>query len=243
MGRDRFGPGAPLLAIDTTGAWCAVALVAGAAVLAERHEPMARGQAERLLPLIEEALAEAGLGWQGLGGLAVGIGPGNFTGIRIGVAAARGAGLARALPIWGVDAFAALAEGRADGPAPLVALIEAPRLQVIAGRLEGTPRRLAPGAGTIRPDALPAWIARTEGPAPAGAVGQGAAAEDAARAAGLTLAAPVLPPALGVARVAQARAAAGVAPGRPAPLYLRAPDAAPPSDPPPRLLAAAPRGP
>jgi len=81
----RAGP--VLLAFDTSAAHCAAAVLAGDAIRVERREPMARGQAERLMPLLEEVLAEAGLGWHDLDALAVGIGPGNFTGIRIAVSA------------------------------------------------------------------------------------------------------------------------------------------------------------
>ena len=60
---------------------------------------MARGQAERLVPMLEEMLAEAGLGWRDLDALGVCTGPGNFTGIRISVSAARGLALALDVPI------------------------------------------------------------------------------------------------------------------------------------------------
>ena len=69
---------------------------------------MQRGQAERLVPLLEELLARNSLGWQDLGALAVGVGPGNFTGIRISVAAARGLALALKIPCIGVSQFEAV---------------------------------------------------------------------------------------------------------------------------------------
>lgn len=73
---------------------------------------MARGQAERLIPLIEGLLAEAGLRFADLEGLAVVTGPGNFTGLRLAVAAARGLALGLGVPAVGVSIFEALAEGR-----------------------------------------------------------------------------------------------------------------------------------
>lgn len=109
-----------LLAFDTSAAHCAAALVRdGGIVAATRLEPMAKGQAERLLPLLEEVLAEGGIGWRDLAALAVGTGPGNFTGVRIAVAAARGLALGLGIPAIGVSGFEALeGEGLRRLPAP-----------------------------------------------------------------------------------------------------------------------------
>lgn len=71
-------------------------------MLVARHEEMAKGQAERLFPLLHEVLAEAGVDWAELDVLGVGTGPGNFTGIRIAVAAARGLALSLRIPAVGV---------------------------------------------------------------------------------------------------------------------------------------------
>ena len=70
-----------ILAFDTSAARCAAALVLGERVPALHDEPMERGQAERLLPMLEALLATAGVGWGDLDGIAVCTGPGNFTGI------------------------------------------------------------------------------------------------------------------------------------------------------------------
>lgn len=93
------------LAFDTSAAHCAAALLQGDEILAARVEEMARGQAERLMPMLEEMLAGAGLDWRSLATLGVGTGPGNFTGIRISVAAARGLALALGIPARGVSMF------------------------------------------------------------------------------------------------------------------------------------------
>jgi len=98
-----------ILAFDTSAARCAAALVSGGRVLAACDEAMERGQAERLLPMLEALLAEAGVGWAALDGLAVCTGPGNFTGLRIAVAAVRGLALALGVPSVGVTVCEALA--------------------------------------------------------------------------------------------------------------------------------------
>lgn len=198
------------LGFDTSGAHCAAALVGPGKVL-NRHEAMARGQAERLMPMLEELLAEAGAGWHDLAVLAVGCGPGNFTGVRIAVSAARGLALGLGVPAVGVS----LLEARAFGlPRPL-RVVEATRDSLVhvqefdeAGAV-GSPR-LASTAD------LPVFSGHITGSAAPGA------------------AAPALPLAEAIARIGLARAHR---PGpRPAPLYLRPPDAAPRSEAGPLIL-------
>ncbi|MBA4490593.1 tRNA (adenosine(37)-N6)-threonylcarbamoyltransferase complex dimerization subunit type 1 TsaB [Paracoccus sp. S1E-3] len=117
-------PEALTLGFDTSAAHCAAALLSGDQLIAGRHEDMSKGQAERLMPLIEEMLAEAGLGWADLSLIGVGTGPGNFTGIRIAVAAARGLALALNIPAIGIGAAEALAFGL---PRPCRIIIPAKR--------------------------------------------------------------------------------------------------------------------
>ncbi len=100
-----------ILAIDTTAAHCAAALLSGDRILAHRFEPMIKGQAERLMPMIEEILQENGQKPGDLDGIAVCTGPGNFTGIRIAVAAARGLALSLGIPAIGVSRLEALSHG------------------------------------------------------------------------------------------------------------------------------------
>ncbi|HET9069540.1 MAG TPA: tRNA (adenosine(37)-N6)-threonylcarbamoyltransferase complex dimerization subunit type 1 TsaB, partial [Amaricoccus sp.] len=101
-----------ILAFDTSAAHCAAVLVSGDRVLGQRDEAMARGQAERLIPLLEDLLAGAGHRWADLDGLAVVTGPGNFTGLRLAIAAARGLAFGLRIPAVGVSVFEALADGR-----------------------------------------------------------------------------------------------------------------------------------
>lgn len=77
----------------------------GGRIVAERFEEMKRGQAERLFPALEEVLGEAGAVWQDLDAIGVGVGPGNFTGVRISVAAARGLALSLGVPAVAVTGF------------------------------------------------------------------------------------------------------------------------------------------
>jgi len=196
-----------VLAFDTSAAQCAAALLSGDR-LWERTEPMDKGQAERLFPMLEGMLAEAGLVWADLTLIAVGTGPGNFTGVRIAVAAARGLALSLGIPAIGVTRFEALAEGL---PRPVTVIEDARRGEVYVQRF---------AAGGPEPARL-----GLAGPV-AGAVTGGAAGDGA------------LPPAMGLcaAMVRIALARRGSAPPRPAPFYLRGADAAPPADPPPVIL-------
>lgn len=115
-----------VLAFDTSGAHCAAALWQGGAIVAAQAEDMSRGQAERLVPLLQDVLSRGGLDWSDLTRIGVGIGPGNFTGIRISVACARGLALALNIPAIGVSGFQAIST-LAPGAAPVV---PAPRDQV-----------------------------------------------------------------------------------------------------------------
>ncbi|WP_319546164.1 tRNA (adenosine(37)-N6)-threonylcarbamoyltransferase complex dimerization subunit type 1 TsaB [Ruegeria conchae] len=116
-----------ILAFDTSAAHCAAALLQNGVIVASCVEPMSRGQAERLMPLLEELLEENGCNWRDLDAIGVGVGPGNFTGIRISVSAARGLALGLDVPAVGVSGFDALAELAPKGHLPA---IPAPRDQV-----------------------------------------------------------------------------------------------------------------
>ena len=171
---------------------------------------MEKGQAERLIPLLEELLAEAGLGWPDLKALAVGTGPGNFTGVRISVAAARGLALGLGIPAIGVTRLEALAYGL---PRPLRVIEDARRGEVYVQDFTDS----GPG---------PARLARADSVAPLSNLTGSAAGPDALS--------PALPLAEAIARIAAARA--DQPQPRPAPFYLRGADAAPPPDPPPVIL-------
>jgi tRNA threonylcarbamoyladenosine biosynthesis protein TsaB len=198
----------PILAFDTSAAHCAAALLVGDRVIL-RHEPMEKGQAERLVPLLEEVLAEGELAWRDLKALAVGIGPGNFTGVRIAVAAARGLALGLGITAVGVTRLEALAYGL---PRPLTVVEDARRGEVYVQAFADA----GPGLAHL------AQAGETVAPPLTGS----AAGPDAMPAA--------LPLVEAIARIGAERAATPQP--RPAPFYLRGADAAPPSDPPPVIL-------
>ncbi|MGP9791016.1 tRNA (adenosine(37)-N6)-threonylcarbamoyltransferase complex dimerization subunit type 1 TsaB [Roseinatronobacter sp. NSM] len=208
-----------VLGFDTSAAHCAAALVQGERCLAACHDDMARGQAEHLLPLLDRVLAKGGVGWADLDALAVGVGPGNFTGIRIAVATARGLSLGLDIPAIGVSVFEARAEGL---PRPLCVIEDARRDEVYVQHF---------GHDADSPQLLPVSLAATMMDDTA-VTGSGASLM-----AGLS-GARVLDPCFGlaeaIARVAMKRL--GHPHPRPAPLYIRPADAAPSSQPPVAIL-------
>lgn len=96
---------ANILAFDTALTSCSAAVVRDGIILSEIFDDRARGQAERLLPICQEVLAQAGLLFEDMDALAVTRGPGTFTGVRIGLAAARGMALALGKPLIGLTSL------------------------------------------------------------------------------------------------------------------------------------------
>lgn len=101
------------LGLDTATSACAVALwnADNASILAVRAELMPRGLAEHLVPMVQAVMASAGLGFGDIARIGVTIGPGTFTGLRIGLAAARGLALAADVPLVGVTSLEAAVTG------------------------------------------------------------------------------------------------------------------------------------
>jgi tRNA threonylcarbamoyladenosine biosynthesis protein TsaB len=228
-----------LLALESAASAGSVAVCDTKRVLAYRSGPPGAANADRLVELIDAALDEAGVDYPDLDVIAVNHGPGSFTGVRAGVAAARALALALGRPVIAVNTLEVLAAAVGAQPAgTIVAAVDARRDQVYAQTFDhrlvalGRPRALAPEDVTLG-DARP----------PLRLVGSGAALIRAA----LPEALPVVcesaeANALGVARRALARLAAGERPreGRTVqPLYLRPPDARLPTPPPAHATAAA----
>jgi tRNA threonylcarbamoyladenosine biosynthesis protein TsaB len=114
-----------ILAFDTCFGACSVALLpaGGSAVTAERFEAMDKGHSERLVPMIGEVLADGGVGIAAVRTIAVTVGPGSFTGVRTGIAVARGLALAAGLEICGTDSLHVMAAGlRENGIAGPIAI-------------------------------------------------------------------------------------------------------------------------
>lgn len=209
------GPDDLLLAIDTATAACSVALIARGQVRHAARELVGRGHAERLVPMVEAVLREAGDVRPSA--ILVDCGPGSFTGVRVGLAAAIGMGMGWGVPVTGCSSLALLAARRFAEDATLVACAAAlsgGHGELFVQRFSAVPfaaisplASLPPGeAGAFAPEALVA--------------GSGAAALVAARGQGETVEA--LPDAADMALLPAAFRALDRRP-----IYGRAPDAKP----------------
>jgi tRNA threonylcarbamoyladenosine biosynthesis protein TsaB len=206
-----------VLGLDTCLDACSVAVRDEVRLLAAISEPMKRGHQERLAVMAQAAMAEAGTGFAALDRVGVTVGPGSFTGLRVGLAFAKGLGVALDRSVVGVGVLEALALDAGDEF--VAAVIDARRDQIYLQVFDR-------GRALMAPDVLPVEIAGarlaelwTGGPAVL--TGPGAA-----------LLAGILPQAGLVERAAPdpvtvARLAAEARPPfpTPRPLYLRAPDA------------------
>ncbi|MGH8146331.1 MAG: tRNA (adenosine(37)-N6)-threonylcarbamoyltransferase complex dimerization subunit type 1 TsaB [Rhodanobacteraceae bacterium] len=121
-----------LLAIETATEACSVALLQGDALI-DRSELAPRRHAELVLPMAEELLAEAGVARKQLDAIAVGRGPGAFTGVRLAISVAQGLALALDIPVVPVSSLAALAMQAPKNGAAILAAIDARREEIYAG--------------------------------------------------------------------------------------------------------------
>lgn len=203
-----------VLALDTCLNACSAALVKDGEPLAAASEPMARGHQERLAPMIEAMMRDVGAGFEVVDRIAVTLGPGSFTGLRVGVAFAKGLALALDRPLAGVGALEALAAS-APREGLALAVVDARRAQAYwQPFLAGAP--LAdPGAWTVAD--IADWA--IEHGRPQALIGPGAALL-AARFPGAEAIDLGGPDPVAVARLGAARE-----PGRVQPIYLRTPDA------------------
>ena len=208
-----------VLGIDSAGSACAAGVVADGRIVASRCVAMAQGQAEALVPMIDAVLTEARLDVGALDLIAVTVGPGSFTGLRTGLATARGLALASGRPLVGVTSFATVADAVAIevGERPLIVALESKRAELYLQRFDhggaGAPVLLSAG---LWPSFVPAerFVIAGDGAARLAAGLSGAAFLLAERYAHSS--------AVAAARLAPGLWQSGAA--SPLPLYLRAPD-------------------
>ncbi|MCH2326560.1 MAG: tRNA (adenosine(37)-N6)-threonylcarbamoyltransferase complex dimerization subunit type 1 TsaB [Rhodospirillales bacterium] len=221
-----------ILGFDTATSACSAAVWEDGRIAARRFEPMSRGQSERLMPMVREVLSEAGADFPDLDLLAVTTGPGAFTGLRIGLAAARGMALAGDLACFGVTTLDAVAAGVSETErqkANVLVVLDSKRAEVYAQAFRSDLRPLSE-AQALMPADLAALMATGEGDADRVLVaGDGAgqviqALKDKGIEAVLSTA-PGVPDAATVAAIAAERWSSDQ-PAEPLrPLYLRPPDA------------------
>lgn len=214
-----------ILALDSAMTACSAALWREGVVLARRFAAMERGQAEALVPMVRDVMAEANLAYGHIDRIAVTVGPGAFTGLRIGLSAARGLALAADVPLGGVTTLEAVAEGVSSCELvgrDLVVALGTKRSELYVQAFDAARGAIAEPAA-MRPEALAGWApdsrlllagdgAQVALP-PLAQAGWDVAVADA----------PGLPDAALVASLAAARISAGVGLRAPEPLYLTPP--------------------
>jgi tRNA threonylcarbamoyladenosine biosynthesis protein TsaB len=215
------------LAIDTSAHLCAAAIHDSGrdAILSEATEEIGRGHAERLMDVISAVLTAAGKDYSALGRVIATTGPGSFTGIRVGLATARGIGLGLGIEVCGVGTLEAAAfEARRLAPQsqarPLLACFDARRGEAYCQFFDAPGAPEGPFVASYH-EIPPLMASRRDW----SLCGSGAEAVNAA--AGTAF--PVLHglAAIPIASVARLGAAKPSPTGKPEPLYLRAPDAKP----------------
>ena len=209
-----------ILSLDTAMAACSAAVVDTdhPLPLAEACQPMERGHAEALAPMVAEVLRASGLNVADIERIAVTTGPGTFTGVRIGLSFARGLGLARGIPVIGIDSLTAIAANDVSSN-PLLVVADARNGEVYAASYDGE-RRMIAAPHITSSSAAAASV--PSGTLVIGTAKQSTIAAHEGREFSLSHAGD-LPVAARFARLALHAPDHGM----PAPLYLRAPDAKP----------------
>ena len=152
-----------LLAIDTADRTAGVALLAEGQVVAEYMEASAYRHSERLFALVDQALRGAGLGRGDLSGIAVTTGPGSFTGLRVGLATAKGLAYSLEVPLVGVSTLEAMARGAMPFRGIVLPMLDARKRQVYAAGFDGRDGSEVLSPQAIFPEELAAQIGQSEG--------------------------------------------------------------------------------
>jgi tRNA threonylcarbamoyladenosine biosynthesis protein TsaB len=146
-----------VLAFDTAGSACSVAVGRGDSLLGAERQAMRHGHAEALLPMIGRVMKAAGLAPTDIDGVAVSVGPGGFTGIRAGIAAAHGLALGRDAPLLGITSFAAVAAPILLTGARLLVALDSRRADFYVQLFDPSGVPITEPAA-IPPEQLCAWI-------------------------------------------------------------------------------------
>ncbi|MBC8267850.1 MAG: tRNA (adenosine(37)-N6)-threonylcarbamoyltransferase complex dimerization subunit type 1 TsaB [Rhodospirillaceae bacterium] len=220
--------------MDTSTSACSVALWCDGAIVSYRLSEMSRGQAEALAPMIAAVLDEAGLNASALDLLAVTVGPGAFTGLRIGLATARALALAADVPCLGLSTTEVIAQGVDENAWPdgcLLVALDSKRSDIYV-QMFSKPGQAAGEPQAIEPEKLGQWLGDVSGHigvvGDAGAVALVALSEKANDV--FAVDASGVPDARAVAALAAQRWNVGDPTPSPTPLYLRPPDAKLPRD-------------
>jgi tRNA threonylcarbamoyladenosine biosynthesis protein TsaB len=222
-----------VLALETATPQVAVAVVGPGGVLACVGADRGMRHAERLVPFVQLALAEAGVSLGELGLVAVDVGPGLYTGLRVGVATANTLAQAAGLGVVGVSSLETLAATAVGFPGLVVPVVDARRSEVFSARYRWSDGRLAEvsGARLVRPEALAEELAGVDDE-PVALVGDGALRYRScfeACANALVWPSPLSRPDPGIMAGLALERARGVegapTPGEVQPVYLRDPDA------------------
>jgi len=212
-----------ILAADTALGACSAAVLDGETILAHIFEPMSRGHAERLAPMVDEAMRAAKIPFASLDRLAVTTGPGTFTGQRVGLAFMRGLRLALKKPLTGITTLEAMAAAAMDEAGTEFALaIHDARRGDFYFQMSSREGAIYPPRIGMLGDAVRSISSARGKIALAGTGANAASSLLGARGAQIIVTNIIEPDALWVARLA-ARALESDAPVRP--LYLRPPDA------------------
>ena len=220
--------GPVVLALDSAGSGCSVVVASGETVLDAEYDTAMHGQAEKLLPMVDSVMRRAGLPASAIDVIGVTVGPGSFTGIRVGLAAARGIALATGAQVIGVTGFEAVVaglKGSSPGTGFMLIALESRREDLYVQLFDHARVALEDAMATM-PAALGERLNSIIGTAPLLIAGDAAqrAANNLAQRPDTIVAEGSSPDAAGVLQATRCRWPMLAQSARPMPLYLRPPD-------------------